>query len=445
MHRLGHVDAALACQQRGVDHVGAGHYRAEQAGQDGGAERAMVELGGQALVFDGDAAQHALARLGHLAGESAKQAAEFHVRPQAGRVLGRDGRHVDGVGDRAGGEEVAHLFGDLKRDVFLCLGGGRTQMRRADDVFQAEERALDGRFGFEDVECGAGDMAGFYRVGQGGFVDQAAAGAVDDADALSRLGQGLARQHVASGFGERGVQRDDLRPGQQVVELDLFDADVERALFGEVRVVGDDAHAQADGAVGDDRADIAAANQAERLAGQFHAHEAVLFPLAGFGGGAGFWDLAGEGEHHGDGVLGGGDGVAVRGVHHHDAGGGGGFDVNIVHTDAGPADHLEVAGGVEQFARDLGCGADGEAVIRADDGAQFSGREAGFHVDLDAAAAEDRHGGGGELVRDQNLCHALQASFTVSYAQSSHGRRAMISLVSTVAPPQMRRPGGASR
>jgi hypothetical protein len=34
--------------------------------------------------------------------------------------------------------------------------------------------------------------------------------------------------------------------------------------------------------------------------------------------------LAGEREHQGDGVLGGGDRIAERGVHHHDAGGGGG-------------------------------------------------------------------------------------------------------------------------
>ena len=70
-----------------------------------------------------------------------------------------------------------------------------------------------------------------------------------------------------------------------VVELDLLDAEVERALLGQERVVGEHPHLQPDRAVGDDRADIAAADQAERLAGQLDAHEAVLFPLAGLGRG----------------------------------------------------------------------------------------------------------------------------------------------------------------
>ena len=66
----------------------------------------------------------------------------------------------------------------------------------------------------------------------------------------------------------------------------------------------------------------------------------VLLPLAGLGGGVGGGDLAGQGEHHGDGVLGGGDRVAERRVHHHDARGGGGRDVDVVDADAGAADDL---------------------------------------------------------------------------------------------------------
>ena len=170
-------------------------------------------------------------------------------------------------------------------------------------------------------------------------------------------------------------------------------------------------HVQPDGAVGDDRADVAAADQAERLAGELDAHETVFLPLAGLGGGGGLGDLAGQGEHHGDGVLGRGDGVAVRRVHHHDAAGGGGFDVDIVHADAGAADDFQVGGGVEQFLGDFGGGADGEAVIVADDGAQVGGGEAGFQIDLDAAVAEDVDGGGGEFVADQDFGHWMGALY----------------------------------
>ena len=95
-------------------------------------------------------------------------------------------------------------------------------------------------------------------------------------------------------------------------------------------------------AVGDDRADIAAADDAERLAGDLDAHEAVLLPLAGLGRGVGLRDLARQREHQRDGVFGGGDRIAERRVHHDDAARRRRRDVDIVDADAGAADHLEV-------------------------------------------------------------------------------------------------------
>ena len=52
---------------------------------------------------------------------------------------------------------------------------------------------------------------------------------------------------------------------KELVEFDFFDAEMHRALGGEIRIVGDHLHLEPDGAVGDDRADIAAADDAERL------------------------------------------------------------------------------------------------------------------------------------------------------------------------------------
>ena len=132
--------------------------------------------------------------------------------------------------------------------------------------------------------------------------------------------------------------------------VDLLDAEVAGALVREEGIEGDHLHLQAEGAVGDDRADIAAADDAERLAGELDAHEARLLPLAGLGRAVGGGDLAGQREHHGDGVLGGGDGVAVRRVHHHDAALGGRGDVDVVDADAGAADDLEVRRGGQDLA-----------------------------------------------------------------------------------------------
>src|SRR6185312_12548657 len=142
-------------------------------------------------------------------------------------------------------------------------------------------------------------------------------------------------------------------------------------------------------------------DQPEGLGVELHAHEAVLLPLAGLGRQVGRRQFAGQGEHHGDGVLGGGDRVAEGGVHHHDAGGGGGRDVDVVHADAGAADHLQPGGLGDDVLVGLGGRADGQAVVLVDDLDQLLLGKAGLHVDLDAALLEDGDGGGGKLVSDE--------------------------------------------
>ena len=78
-------------------------------------------------------------------------------------------------------------------------------------------------------------------------------------------------------------------------------------------------------------------------------------------------DVAREGEHQREGVLGGGNGVSGRGVHHDDSVVGGGIAVDVVHADSGAADGFEVLRGGEDFGSDLGFRADDKAVVVADD------------------------------------------------------------------------------
>ena len=93
---------------------------------------------------------------------------------------------VDGVGDEVAGEGELHLFGD--RDAGLVLGfkRRRAEVGNDDDRRQFEERRLGGGLLLEDVERGTLDVPIADGVGEVGFVDDAAAGDVDDAHA--RLG-----------------------------------------------------------------------------------------------------------------------------------------------------------------------------------------------------------------------------------------------------------------
>src|SRR3954464_15033362 len=201
------------------------------------------------------------------------------------------------------------------------------------------------------------------------------------------------------------MQGDEIGAGEQVVQFDLFDAEILSPFGGQEGIIGDHPHFQAFGAVGDDGADIAGADQSQHFAGDLHAHEAVLFPLAGLRAGIGGGQFAGQRQHQRDGVFGGGDGIAERRIHHDDAGGGGGGDIDIVDTDAGAAHHFQILGGFDHIGGDLGGGADGNAVILVDDLEQFFFRQSGLHIGFDAAFLEDGDGGRRQFIGNQNLGH----------------------------------------
>ena len=69
--------------------------------------------------------------------------------------------------------------------------------------------------------------------------------------------------------------------------------------------------------------------------------------------------------------------------------------------DPGAADHLQPGRLGNQLLGQLGGRADGEAVIIADDFAQFFGRLAGDDIDIAAALAEDLLGFGVHLVGNE--------------------------------------------
>ena len=261
---LGDRDPALLGQRRRVDEVdlllGA---PGEQAHQDAEREEARVALGDPAEVLDLDAVD-AVAERG---ADPAEPQRERDERPEHLGVLRADRGDVDRGGDDAAGERGDDLLGRLHAGAVLRLGGRGAQVGRDDDVGVAEERVVGDRLLGEDVQRGAGDLAGVDR-GLEVLVDhERPAGDVDDPHAVLALGQRLG---VDEALGLRGlgqVQRDEVAGGEHVVGgLGLLGADLAEALRADERVVGDDAHAEGAGADRDQLADAAEAEHAERLA-----------------------------------------------------------------------------------------------------------------------------------------------------------------------------------
>ena len=276
----------------------------------------------------------------------------------------------------------------------------------------AEGVVLGEGFFDEDVETAAAALAGGERGRKGGLVDDAAAGAVHDLHALLHLGESGVIDHT---FGrallalldEGHVDGDVVGEGEDFVEGGDGDAEGLRAGFGEIRVVGEHLHAEGEGALGDFGADAAEAEHSEGLAKELGAGERLAVPLAFVHGLDGFRDRTREGEEVGERQLGGGDGVARGGVHHDDAALGSGFDVDVVDAYAGAADADKAVGGGEDFAGDLGLGADQDGVDVRD---QLQDLLRGGAVGLDDLIAglgfEEGDSGGRDLVGDEYLRHS---------------------------------------
>ena len=406
---LGEDDALFLDHDRGRNHVHIRNLAADQAGQQCTGQCLRVHAGSCAVIKDFDFLGGAFL---HLTDEGAENIRQTDERLQARRFLSRDRRHIDGVGNRTLDEVIRHLLGNLKGDVFLRFRGRSTEMRRADDVRQAEKRTLGGWLDFEHIETGAGDVAGLDGIGKCRFIHQTATGAVDDTHALLGLGKVLCIEDAACLVGHRHVQGDEIGLRQQLVQLNLGDAHFLRAFRRQEGVISENMHLETECTRADDGADIAGADDAERLAGNFDTHEFRLFPLAGLRGAVGCRKLAGNCEHQRNRVFCRCDGVAERRVHDDDTAARGGRNIDIVDADAGAADNLEVGRSLDQLFGCLGGGADGETIVVADDFGKLVLvlAELRLEIDFDATIAEDLDGGFRQFVGyEYARCHGSRA------------------------------------
>ena len=258
-------------------------------------------------------------------------------------------------------------------------------MRRDDHVVELEQRALV-RLLRVDVDRGRSELAGAQRLDQRLLVDELAPRGVDHPRAVGQLGDRVAPEEAARLGRERQVQGQELRRREHLVRaLDALDAELAEALLGDERVVGDDAHPEAERAPGDLLADAAEAEHAERLALELDPAPGRALPAALLQRRVRLRDVAGERDQQADGVLRGrGDGRLGR-VGDDDPAAGGRLDVDVVHPHSGAADHLQAVGALDQLGGQLRRRADHDRVVVAD---RLGEVAVAVDVDLEALAQE---------------------------------------------------------
>ena len=213
--------------------------------------------------------------------QGAELGAEIKVGPEDLGGGGIDRGQIDGVADRAVEQHIGDLLGDLDADGLLGLGGRSPEVRRERDVGQTAQLAVLGqRLVFEHIETSGGNLTGFHRRDQGGFLDDPAAGTVEYPQALLRLRESRFVDHVFGIVGERHVDRDVVRLGQQFIQRDRLHLHGLGAAGCEIGIISHDAHAESLGALRDLAADAAKADDAEGFLEKLDAGKTLPIPLA---------------------------------------------------------------------------------------------------------------------------------------------------------------------
>ena len=259
---------------------------------------------------------------------------------QTDKQVSGNGGNVYSVDHRTVLQKGDHLFHDGHGHIGLGLAGRGPQVRRADQAIQSDQRRILGGFGLENIQRGAGDLPRRHGLVQVVLLDDAAAGTVDQHDPVFHLGKGRAIDQTDGILQLGHMNRNEIRPPVKGFQIHTFEAgagDVRRIDMG---VVNHDIQAQTTGTVRHDRTDLAEADHPQSLAENFAPLEPFFIPAPGTQRCGSLGHIAGQRHEHGNRMLGRRDHITIRGVHDHDTMAGGRRDIDIVQSDARPADHL---------------------------------------------------------------------------------------------------------
>src|SRR6478752_8913831 len=236
---------------------------------------------------------------------------------------------------------------------FAGAGGVRGQ----DQAVDVQQCGVDVGFVFEDVQGGAAETPVAQGRDERGFVDDSAAGGVDQVGAGFHRGQRRVVDQVVGLRGERGVHRHHVAVGEQGGGVDEGDAVLGGARGG-AAAGGEDSHVEGQRPLGDGAPDAAVTEDAQGSAGaEVQADEHPGPPDPGLPGAdepVALGDAPGGGQDQGEGVVGAGPVEHAGGVGDGDTGGVRRGQVDVVVADGDVRDGLQLrSGGREQVGVDL--------------------------------------------------------------------------------------------
>ena len=150
------------------------------------------------------------------------------------------------------------------------------------------------------------------------------------------------------------MHRDEVRAGQHSVEWEQFDSHLRGAGRRHIGVIGDDMGTERGQSRSHKLTDAAQAHHADGLTEQLHPVELRTLPGVVAQGGIGGGDLARSREHQRQRVLGGAVDVGGGGIDHQYTGGGSRLHIDVVESDAGAGDDLELRGRGDHLGVDGG-------------------------------------------------------------------------------------------
>ena len=334
--------------------------------------------------------------------------AQLEERFEAREFLRRHGREVDRVADDAVAQEVAQRRHRFHANELLSLTRGGGDVRRRDHLRQLLQPVIDGRLFLKHVEGRAADLSGLDGICERRLVYQIAACRVDDPDAFLRLRQPLGIDDVLRRRRRGHMERQVIRPGEEIVERHQLDAEITGNVLGNKRIVRDDAHVERGRAPRHFLADASEPRQPERLLAHFLAEEFLFLPFALLHRGVRRGDVARERQHETDGQLRDADAVGARRVHHDDAARAGGGNIDVVHAGARAGDGAQLRRSVDQRSGDFRGAAHDDGIGVGEIGDELFGRPACTGVDGPAFRAQHIQRGWRKVVGDYDFqCWSL--------------------------------------